>query len=236
MPPRRRKLPSYSSGPWAHLVSLGEYVRRGEKPPRLFTIDDWDPIERAYGEPLSADVRKELVATTESFVVFKEWEQGERLTDVQAKINACKKRASEFHRALRSLDSSSASLFIAKNFNNPQQYVALQVFLPSFNDACDAALKKLLEYPAAKEGDAWDSWVRRLAQIMRAAGLPCTVRKDAGNKSKSDRQSPFALLVWELQSCLSPECRRHVQSKGALADAVSDALSKARGRKKNRGR
>jgi hypothetical protein len=235
MPPRRRKLPSYSSGPWAYLVSLGEYVRRGEKPPPLFTIDDWEPIEGAYGEPLSADVRKELVAATEFFVVFKEWEQGERLTDVQTKINACKKRASEFQRALGSLDSGSASLFIAKNLNNAQQY-ALHVFLPSFNDACDAALKQLREYPATKEGDAWDSWVRRIGQIMRAAGLPCTVRKDAGNKSKSDRQSPFALLVWELQSCLPAECRRHVQSKGALADALSEVLSKTRGRKKNRGR
>ena len=38
-------------------------------------------------------------------------------------------------------------------------------------------------------------------------GLPSGVRKDAGNKSRSDKQSPFVLLVRELQHCLPPGCK-----------------------------
>jgi hypothetical protein len=120
-------------------------------------------------------------------------------------------------------------LFIAKNYGDVRQsdgrlFVALQDFLTSFQLACDAALKDISEFPALKEGDEWSSWIRRLNRIAKDNGLPFEVRKDAGNKSKSDRQSSFTLLVKELQSCLPVECRRHTHSLGALATAISQAL------------
>ena len=49
------------------------------------------------------------------------------------------------------------------------------------------------------------------------------VRKDAGNKSKSDKQSPFTLFVWELQKCLPKGCKYPTQSKSALAKAIGKA-------------
>ena len=54
------------------------------------------------------------------------------------------------------------------------------------------------------------------------AKLPVGVCKDIGNESR-DKQSPFTLLVWELQFCLPIECRRHTHSVAALADAISEA-------------
>jgi hypothetical protein len=59
---------------------------------------------------------------------------------------------------------------------------------------------------------------------MENNGLPAGTRKDAGNKSKSDKQSAFPRLVGELQSFLPVECRRHMHSTGGLATAISRAL------------
>ena len=59
---------------------------------------------------------------------------------------------------------------------------------------------------------------------MKENELPTRVRKDAGNKSKSDKQSPFVIFVRELQRCLPANCKRPTHSDGALADAIYTAL------------
>jgi hypothetical protein len=225
------KLPASSGGPGAYLVSLGDYVMgRAQKPPSRFAISrsTWQQIERAYGEPLPTDVREALVKATEFFALFEECERaGERVIDVQKTIEACKRRASEFQRALPSLESDAsrvAMFFISENFNDPRLFGILHNLLPSFDVACNAALKALSEYPPIKEGDEWSTWIRKLNKIVQNNALPADVRKDAGNKSKTDKQSPFTLLVWELQSCLPVESRRHAHSPGALATAISRAL------------
>jgi hypothetical protein len=214
----------------AYLVSLEGYLKSGdEKPISLVTID-WQKIERAYGQPLSADVRQDLVAAATSFVLFEESERtGSPLDDVQTTIEACRRYASKFQRGLPSLESvrgSYAQLFISKNFNDPplgdRLFEILHDLLASLEVACNAALKELSESRSfKKEGDAWGSWIRRLNRIMENNGLPADVRKDAGNKSKSDKHSPFTLLVGELQSCLPVKARRHTQSLGALATAIA---------------
>src|SRR5262249_29905711 len=119
---RPRKFPAMG-GLAAYLESLEGYLKTGdEKPISLFTIG-WQRIERAYGQPLSADVRQGLVAATTSFVLFEESERtGSPISDVQATIKACRKQANEFQMGLPSLESngdSYAQLLISKNFNNP---------------------------------------------------------------------------------------------------------------------
>jgi len=228
---RSRKLPAFG-GFARDLVNLGDYHRSGdEKAISLFTID-WRKIKRAYGQPLSADARE--VAATRSFVLFEESERtGAPIARVQTTIKACKRGASKFQNGLPSLESVpesyDAQFFISKNFSNPplgdRLFEILHNLLTSFDVACNAALKELSESTSfKKEGDAWCSWIRKLNRIMENNGLPADVRKDAGNKSKSDKQSPFTLLVGELQSCLPVGCRRHTHSLGALATAISRAL------------
>ena len=224
---RSRKLPASSGGPWAYLTTLVP----GETPISGLTID-WQEIERAYGKPLSADVRGALFATTKFFVLFEESERaGEPVGHAQTIIEACKRRASEFQKALPSHESDSglhALFFIGKNFNDHRLgyrlFGILNGLLPSFQAACNAALKELGEFPFLTEGDEWGSWVWRLNQILEDNGLPAGVRKDAGSKSKSDKPSPFTCLVWELQHFLPVACRRHTHSLGALATAISRAL------------
>jgi hypothetical protein len=221
---RSRKLPGSFSGAAAHLQSLEPYVSGlVERPPSLFTID-WQQIEQAYGTPLSADVREALVRTTEMFILFEEPERtGESVTHVHKIIEASKKQASEFQRALPS-SQSAAWLFISPGPSN-RPFAIIHGLLTWFDAACTDALQKLSKYPSfKKEGDAWGLWIRRLNQIMETEGLSTGVRKDAGNKSKSDKQSPFTSLVATLQSCLPVECRRHTHSTGALAVAISRAL------------
>jgi hypothetical protein len=226
---RSRKLPASSGGPFAYLESLVP----GEAPTSLLMID-WKQIEQAYGKRLTAHVREAISATTEFFVLFERSERtGEPVLRVQTTIEVCKRRASEFQRVLPSLESAGdlpAISFIEKNYNEARLsdgrlfFVALQGFLTSFQLACDVALKELSEFPALKEGDEWKSWIRRLNRIAKDNGLPAGVRKDVGNKSKSDRPSPFTLLVKELQSCLPTDCRRHTHSDGGLAVAISQAV------------
>jgi hypothetical protein len=229
---RSRKLPAMDDLA-AYLVNLGGYLKSGdEKPISLVTID-WQKIEQAYGQPLSADVRQGLVTAATSFVLFEGSERkGSPIGDVQTTIETCRSHASEFQRGLPSIESvrgSYAQLLISKNFNNPplgdRLFEILHNLLTSFDVACNTALKELSESPSyKKEGDAWVSWIRRLNGIMENNGLPADVRKDAGNKSKSDKHSPFTLLVGELQYCLPVKARRHTHSPGALATAISRAL------------
>jgi hypothetical protein len=229
MPRRSGKLPASEGGLFNYLQSLVP----GEEPPALFNIE-WRKVERAYNKPLPADVREAMVAATTFFVLSEKSERtGEPVRRVRTTIEVCKRRASEFQRVLPSFelkDGLQAIFFIAKNYsdarlNDGRLFVALQGFLTAFQLACDAALKEISEFPAVKEGDEWRSWISELNRIAKDNGLPFEVRKDAGNKSKSDKPSPFTSLVKELQSCLPRECRRrHTHSAGALAVAISRAL------------
>ncbi|MGH9547880.1 MAG: hypothetical protein ACRD3W_00845, partial [Terriglobales bacterium] len=158
-------------------------------------------------------MRDALSRATQFFILFEESERsGERVADVQTTIKACKMRASELQRVLPSVESSrlgTAMFFISKNVDDPRLsnrlFGMLISLLSSFAVACDAALKELDEYPPIKEGDEWSTWIKKLNQILKNNSLPANVRKDA---DKSDKQSPFTRLVWELQSCLPVECRR----------------------------
>ena len=222
------KLPASSDGLAAQLMRLGEYLEGGEKLPPICTLD-WQRIGSAYGMPLPVDVRDAIVGATEFFVLSERSDRtGPPVASVRKMIENCKRRASEFQAALPSPESDDALhaiAFIAKNYNDALlKFVALQGFLTSFQLACDAGLEELSDFPALKEGEAWSLWIRRLNRIMEDNGLPAGVRKDVGGKSKSDKSSPFTLLVKELQSCLPAECRRHMHSLGALATAISLAL------------
>jgi hypothetical protein len=116
------------------------------------------------------------------------------------------------------------------------RYNSLIGVLASFHVACEMALKDLAPpvstrgllgdlsaVPSWEEGAEWREWIRQLTQIMKDIGLPYPVRKDAGSKSQSDKQSAFVHFVWGLQYCLPAGCARHMHSEAALADAIIEA-------------
>jgi hypothetical protein len=103
----------------------------------------------------------------------------------------------------------------------------LSGLLTSFRDACTLALRDLQDAPSFREGGARDIWILRLTQIMEDNGLSVGVRKDAGGKSRSDKQSPFVLFVRELQFCLPDACRCSMQSDSALAKAIAEVKAKS---------
>jgi hypothetical protein len=153
---RSRKLPSGSGGLWGQLVNMGQ----GGAPKPPFTIN-WHQTEQAYGNPLSADVRKAVDAATFFFVLNEESERrGEPVTNVHAIIEACRKRATEFELAFPSHKSDegiAAILFIQKNFDHPRLrdrlFESLHDMLIKFRRACDAAISELTEFPGIIDGD-----------------------------------------------------------------------------------
>jgi hypothetical protein len=195
--------------------------------PDLTSIEaNWPRIEEAYGKSLLADVRGELLEATRAFLLFEAAERTAEPRKNAAKwIKGCKKAAEELLRAMTLSPSgaSDANKFaqhlVVKNFPQGNKgFSTLVSLLPSLNAACVSALEELKDpsMPSFRPGRAWGRWTRQLTEIMRNNSLPPTVSKDTG------RKSPFRDLVWELQQLLPVECRRHTQSKPALAKAILD--------------
>jgi hypothetical protein len=203
----------------------------------------WQRIEEACGWSLAPSVRSNIDQATEAFLLFESFERiAQPMAAVKVILEAYDKAAGRFFHALFTDPSgpSDASVYaqhlIERNFSESRLggdagvFDALLNLLRGFHIACNVSLKQLNDpgVPAFKSGNAWRLWVWRLTKIIENAGLVSAVRKDIGSKSKSYNQSPFARFVWELQTCLPEECRRHTHSEGALADAISEAQSIAR--------
>jgi hypothetical protein len=68
----------------------------------------------------------------------------------------------------------------------------------------------------------WKDWILKLGAIAKKYGLPTTVRNDT-DKGARERPSKFASFVYELQSKLPEECRKHGGSPATVARAINDA-------------
>jgi hypothetical protein len=229
----RKKFPAME-GLVQHLNRLGDYLNTGDPTSISYFTIEWQKVERGCGHRLSANVRQAIDSATNSFVLWEDSERkGTTFETVRTTIEVFKKRAGELQKSLTLLfgSESDALVLISSQFNDRhfQSFRLLSGLLAFFDDACNAALNELNESRSfVKEGNAWLSWILKLKQIMKNNGLPTGVRKDAGNKSRSNKHSPFIELVWELTLCLPTESRRHLHSKAALADAVSKATKTAR--------
>jgi hypothetical protein len=99
---------------------------------------------------------------------------------------------------------------------------ALCEVLASLNGACRLVRMAMesAQAPGHREGESWANWIRALTKIARRNKLPGGVSKDS---DKSDRTSPFVLLVEALQECVPQDARRHTHSRTALADGITVA-------------
>ena len=203
----------------------------------------WQQIEKAYGSSLPPNLRADVVRVTEAFLFFESFERtAEPLAKVKVILEAHDRAATRFFNELFAGPSalSDAGIYahhlIENNFKASQLRSdaagldALLNLLSAFHIACNTSIKQLNDASpssAFQKGNAWTTWTSQLTEILKAVKLPASASEDGGGKS-SDKQSPFALFVWELQKCLPAECRRHTQSEAALADALSEAHSLAR--------
>ena len=203
----------------------------------------WQQFEKAYGSSLSPNLLADVVRATEAFLFLEPFERtAEPLAKVKVILEAHDKAATRFFNELFAGPSavSDAGIYahhlIENNFKASQLMSdgagldALLNLLRAFHIACNTSIKQLNDASpssAFRKGNAWTNWTSQLSEILNEVKLPVYVSEDGGRKS-NDKQSPFALFVWELQKCLPAECRRHTQSEAALADALSEAHSLAR--------
>ena len=109
-------------------------------------------------------MRKALLAATEFFVLFEEPERTAiPVANVQAIIETCNRRASEFQAASpsrRIAPPEMALFFISKNFTDPRlsdrPIEVLYRLLSSLEFACNAALGEVSEFAFIKQGDRWE--------------------------------------------------------------------------------
>ena len=191
-------------------------------------------------------MRADVLDASIEFVLWETHERtAEPVADTQKWINSFDRAARNFQNAMltgRSDASFYAKFLVCKHFEDARlsgkldPIYSLSGVLTSFQSACFNALKELEpphstrgllgdigSLPFFKDGEQWALWIRRLTEIADENSLPSGVRKDAGNKSKSDKQSPFTLFVFELQKCLPKGCKYPTQSKSAPAKAIAKA-------------
>jgi len=226
VPKRPRRLPQ-GSGSFTPLSPISE--------------DDWQLIECEFGDKLSNDVREAISRATKFYVLAESTERSaEPVKDAKKRIEVLQKAAADLQSVMTSSTHSyAAGDLIARHFQDARlsdksggfyvgRFNSLTGVLGSFVAACEKALGDLTApaspLPSWEEGAEWRNWIRQLNQIMKDNGLHVGARKDAGSKSKSDKQSPFTRFVWELQKRLPDGCGRHTHSIGALATAISRAL------------
>lgn len=198
---------------------------QGDTPSAVLKIDsaNWRLIEKTYGASLTPKVRAEIVRATEAFLFFENFERtGEPLAKVKVILEAHDKAATRFFNELFASPSalSDAGFYahhlIDNNFKASRlesDAAGLDVFLDflrAFHIACNASIKQLND-PSVGEGNAWNSWISRLAEILAKA-------KSAHDDRGSDNQ--LVSFVWELQKCVPAECRRN---QAALNEALLEA-------------
>jgi hypothetical protein len=192
-----------------------------KRPKPLISDEDWPKIEEAYGHKLSAAITLEVLRVTVSFVLFEPFERAALpLADAQKRVQLVKDAAGKLFSDLFNGPSDDATTIavelIDRHFNG-----SLREKLLSLAAACNSALAEMESSPSHREGTAWDKWIRDLATILDAAGLPTTASKGRG-KSKSDSPSAFVSFVLKLQNCVPEEARRHKTPDG-LATAINRA-------------
>jgi hypothetical protein len=88
---------------------------------------------------------------------------------------------------------------------------------------CNLMIERLSADTGIRAGWIWDAWVQLLHEGVAFYGLPHEVRKDVDKKRPGDPESPFLLLIRELQKHIPTELRRHLSPETALAPAINRA-------------
>jgi hypothetical protein len=198
------------------------------------TDGDWLRIEQVYGHQLSAEIRRQILEATTSFVYCEVFDRSAEPRSWAAKrIDRVRKAAGQFYKALLEGPQTGARFYadylIRQYLKDPRladgnQLEHLHGVLTSLLVACNLAAGEIND-PNSKrhrEGERWNSWIRQLTTIVEGHGLPSGARSDS-DKLAGDESSPFVAFVDELQNRAPADARRHSASKFALAKAIQRA-------------
>jgi hypothetical protein len=199
----------------------------------------WKQIEKAYGTPIPEDVRLDILRATREFLLFERLERTTKpVAEVKVILEAYDKAADRFFHALFTDPSGSSDAgvyahhLIETNFKDSRLgqvavFDTVLRLLRAFHVACNVSLKQLSDFcnTDSTSWNAWQRWVCRLTEIVRAANLPWKVLKETGETAKP---SDFVILVHDLQVCLSTEGRQPTLSMKELATAISRARAASR--------
>jgi hypothetical protein len=206
----------------------------GGEPELSISNDDWRRIELAYGHAVPMAAREAIRAATLTFLLFVEGEQTARpISEARDRILQLKEAATALQEAVFDNPQDSgwdsrvyADRLVKRYFDDariagPEGLRSLGLVMTSLIVACNHALSHLQnpQNQGRRRGEGWESWVRRITDVLEAHQLPIEVRKDT-DKNATRKPSPFVALIRELQACIPEADRRSTHSDIALSEAI----------------
>jgi hypothetical protein len=214
---------------------------------------NWLAIEAAYDNSLPPGIRRQIEIATTHFLENAEAENTGSMDHAIARVKRMRKSAHSLLDAIEDprggnvteeyvdeeLYKSHARLIGAElckllrvptlPFAGPNYVSELYRDLAYFVGACDLTLESLdsaSRYNYWPEGGAWEDWIRRLTDILKAHDLPTEARKDAAGYS-AKRASPFVKFISRVQTFLPKGyVRGDTKSKSSLAERIYKARSR----------
>jgi hypothetical protein len=213
-----------------------EIVKRLGKP-IAFSVDDRDAIEAKYGRKLTSEQWEKITGVTSALTIFTPGiKDATRTPVVLSKLQkleaAAKSLRNEFNEITDSGIFTPEEIYLAffsrrRHCPPGEEFLFFEEMLGAVIKFSEFAIQQI-QKPNAKqptdwhgvsEGEVWNIWVNALTEILKKNGLPYKVRKDS-DKNKTDSQSPFVVLVRELQNCLPEKFRKFAHSDYALAQGI----------------
>jgi hypothetical protein len=221
--PRKSRLPRIGA---SHVAGSVDYSP---------TIGDWRQIEKAYRHKLNPPARSAIIEVVKAYLRDKRFERNASLVrDVEEWLDDIGRAARGLNRAMLDDPRSDAGgpgfqaklvvevLLPFPSDVEQDRWGALRQHVTSLTLAVARAKQQVQKSAGAGlvEGEAWDTLVCTLTDIVAEHGLPRGVSKGL---DKTPRDSPFVQMVESLQSTLPSEARRHYGSYQASAQAISVA-------------
>jgi hypothetical protein len=205
----------------------------GEPPPKV-QIDDaqWLRLEKTLESTISSKLRVQLVDATNQFLHFATF-KAEPIAGSIQRIKSVSDAAIKFRQALIEAEGGDAKFdtrlfadrLIQKHFHDPRikdrnKIRKLADIMTSFVVACEKANTEIddVTFAERRSVDGWQTWIRRLTEILDRHKLPTSARKDR-DKNKTGKASPFVSFVKLFQECFDERFRRGTPS--SLAEAIT---------------
>ena len=207
--------------------------------------ENWKTLEKAYGHPISQQVRAQMKVVTARFLQFAVAEDTGLMEDAVQRVTRLRDCALSLINAIDAqpitdVTRDYADETLGMNYarlNGHKLCKALRVRtvplathkyvreiyadLERFVNACNGTLKEFDDVSQNyywPTGGAWEVWIWDLTRILEAQHLRTGARKDT-----APRDSPFVALVYKLQTFLPKRHTRAQHSEGALATAITKA-------------
>jgi hypothetical protein len=200
----------------------------------VITPTDWRRIETAYGRKVPLKSRRQIEIVSSDFLSTASIEHdSELISAATERIRSIRSAAGALQEVICEAPSKDATTFSNRFFEDAfkhrrfkrrgsESLHSLFLMMDKVISRCDEAEKAIngVTNHGRRRGAGWENWLRKIDDICREVNLPITARKDANNKSKSDKPSPYVKMIGVLQDLFPPKFRRGTTSEQALAQAI----------------